>query len=365
MFQGEHLLEKTINAFVDGLHPGELLSENKNISKQIVINEKSYNVLGNFVKMDNEPEESYILLLYFIENTEIVDLKKRYNEEKVAIGSIIIDNYDELMQSMDDAARPQMLAEIDKKVVQWMGFTSGVLKKYERDKYLFVFEYKYLKEMEDKKFEVLDTVKEINLGNKIPVTLSIGFGINGKSILDNFYSAGACLDIALGRGGDQVVIKNCDKFSFYGGRTRELEKRTRVKARVIAYALRELMDQANEVLIMGHQNPDIDALGSALGLYRIAKSRNKNAFIVLSKSNPSIDSLVARIQKNTEYDGIFLNYEDALDRVDAKTLLIVVDTFKPGFTEMPELLEHTGQVVVIDHHRKGADFIQDTVLTYQ
>lgn len=366
IFDGEDLLEKTISSFVDELHPDNLVCQVTNIAREIQINNKHYMVLGNFAKVDEKSDAgSYILMLYLLDNTELVETKKKYNDEKVAVGVIVIDNYDDLMQSMEDANRPQMLAEIEKKVAQWMNFTGGILKKFERDKYMFVFQYKYLKELEDKKFDVLDTVKEISIGNKIPVTLSLGFGINGKSFVENFLFAGASIDIALGRGGDQVVVKNGENFSFYGGKTRELEKRTRVKARVIAYALRELIDQSPFVMIMGHEKGDIDSLGASLGIYRIVKNRGKEAFIVLNESNPAIENLLAKIEKIPEYDGLFIGKGEALNRIEDRTLLIVVDTHRPSFTEYPELLKCTRQVVVIDHHRRGADFIQDAVLTYQ
>lgn len=366
IFHGEDLLEKTINNFVDGLHPSEMLKELSTITRQVMIGEKHYQVLGSFVKIEGKGNTlSYILLLYFIENTELVELTKRYNDEKIAIGSMVIDNYDELMQSMEDTARPQMLAEIEKKIVQWMSFTGGILKKHERDKYMFVFENRYLKDFEEKRFEILDTVKEINIGNKIPVTLSIGFGLGGKTLSENMQYAVASIDIALGRGGDQVVVKNGDNINFYGGKTRELEKRTRVKARVIAYALRELIDQSSGVLIMGHENADIDSLGAALGIYRIVCNRNREAHIVLNRSNPTIDKLMQRIEKSGEYQSLFLGRADALAVADPKTLLVVVDTHRPRYTEFPELLSHVNQVVVLDHHRRGADYIQEAALTYQ
>ena len=366
IFDGEDLLEKTISNFVEELNPDTLVGDNVNISRQVFLNGMHYKVLCNFAKIEKKSDSSnYILILYFIDNSELIETRKKYQDDKVVAGLVVIDNYDELMQSMEDASRPQMLAEIEKKVIQWMGFTYGIIKKFERDKYLFVFEHKHLKELEEKKFEVLDTVKEINVGNKIPVTLSLGFGLNGKTIVENLYSAGAAIDIALGRGGDQVVIKNGDSFSFFGGRTRELEKRTKVKARVIAYALRELIDQSSSVFIMGHENADVDSLGASLGLYRVVKSRGKDAYIVLEQSNPTIDNLVAKMQKNSDYEGMITSRNAALDRIDRKSLLIIVDTHRPGFTEAPELITKAGQVVVIDHHRKGADFIQDTVLTYQ
>ena len=365
IFGGVELLEKTIHSFVKELDPNNIGKEQNNFSKEIVINNRNYNVLGNFVKVDRKiDEDGFILLLYFIDNTELVNMKKRYNEEKVTIGLIVIDNYDDLLQSTDDAKRPQTLAEIDTKVNQWMKNTGGIVKKYERDRYLIVFEYKYMKEFEEKRFEILDSVKEINLGNKIPVTLSIGFGLNGNSLWENFKYASASIDIALGRGGDQVVIKDSKDFTFYGGKSRELEKRTRVKARVIAYALRELIDQASNIMIMGHYNCDIDCLGAAIGIYRVAKNRNKEVYIVLNSSNPTIDKFVSKVEKSNEYENIFIATSDALDKAGKKTLLIIVDTHRPQYTEAPDLIRYTDQIVVIDHHRRGADYLQEAVLTY-
>lgn len=366
IFKGEELFEKTIHSLIDGLDTQNITEETNSISKDITINNNHYRVLGNFAKIDKlDGSDSFIMLLYFIDITESKIIENKYFNEKVAIGTIVIDNYDDLMASMEDSRRPQMLAEIEKKITRWMGFTEGIIKKYERDKYLFVFEVRYIKEFEEKRFEILDIIKEINIGNKIPVTLSLGFGVNGDSLLENFRFAGASIDLALGRGGDQVVIKNGDSFRFYGGKTRELEKRTKVKARVIAFALRELIDQSPRVLIMGHENGDIDSLGASLGLYRIIKNRGKDAFIVLNTSNPTIDTLVDKLTRDSEYDNMFLSESEATSIIDRKTLFIVVDTHKPSFTESPELLKYTDKVVVIDHHRRGAEFIQDAVLTYQ
>lgn len=366
LFKGEELLEKTIGSFIDDFDPESLFSDTNNISKEITINGRFFTALGNMVKVDEEAEkDKFIILLYFIDNTELIEIKNRYNDEKTAVGLVLIDNYDDIMQSIEDAGRPQLLAEIEKKIVQWMGFTNGIIKKYERDRYLFVFERKFLKEFEDRKFEILDTIKEISIGNKIPVTLSLGFGINGKTLLENFYFAGASIDMALGRGGDHVVIRDGENFRFFGGKTRELEKRTKVKARVIAYALRDLIDQSQQVMIMGHSNGDIDSLGASLGLYRIVRNRDKDAYIILGSSNPTIETTISKIIKSQEYEGLFLDRYDALEKINRKTLLIVVDTHKPSFTECPEALKYTDQIVVIDHHRRGAEFIQDAVLTYQ
>ncbi|WP_024832759.1 DHH family phosphoesterase [Ruminiclostridium josui] len=366
IFQNDTLQDETVEKLVSDLKPQMLEGDSINISSEITINNRHYSVLGNLVKLDDSnSEESVIVMLYLVDNTELIEEKKKFEDNKNTVGLIVIDNYDDLMQGMEDAVRQQLLAEIDKKVTGWISHTGGVLKKFERDKYLCIFAFKYLYELEEKRFEILETVKEINLGNKIPVTLSIGLGINAPTIVENLQNAYACIDIALGRGGDHVVIKDGDNFRFFGGRTRELEKRTRVKARVIAYALRGLIDQAPSVLIMGHENADIDCLGAALGIYRIVKNRDKRVNIVLNHSNANIDAILNKMAKEPEYTNVFVGTNEALDLITKKTLLIVVDTHKPGFTEAPELLKMTEQVVIIDHHRRGADFIQDAVLSYQ
>jgi c-di-AMP phosphodiesterase-like protein len=366
IFAGKDMLEKTIGSLIKDLKFENIMEDSSETFKDVMVSGRHYSILKNLIKLDEKKSvNEYILLLYFIDNTELIEVRKKYEDEKISVAVIIIDNYDELMQSVEDSNRPQLNAEIEKKVAQWISFTNGIIKKFERDRYLFVFETRYMKEFEDKKFEILDGIKEISIGNKIPVTLSIGFGQNGENISENFHFANAAIDIALGRGGDQVVVKDNAKFDFFGGRTREIEKRTRVKARVISQALRELIDQSREVLIMGHENGDIDCLGSSMGLYRIVKSRDKNAFIVLNNSNPTIDSLISKIQENPEYNGLFIGNSEAMDIINEKTLLIVVDTYRPNFTENPELLKYSNQIVVIDHHRKGADFIQDAVIAYQ
>lgn len=365
IFTGKDLLENTINSLVKGFNTGELKDKNLNIEKQITVNNIHYKVLGNIVNFnEGSDKKDYILLLYFIDNTELIQLKSRYEQEKVGTGIIIIDNYDELMQDVENSVRPHIVADIDKQVMQWISASQGIVKKIERDRYLFVFTQKYLKTFENKKFDILDNIKEINHGNKIPVTLSIGIGFNDESLAESLRDAEASIDIALGRGGDQVVIKNNGNFSFYGGKTRETEKRTKVKARVIAYALKELINQSSNVLIMGHQNGDIDSLGASLGVYRIAKSMGKEANIILHQTNSTIDGIVSRIENSGGYSNLFVNRPEALEKLNNKTLLIVIDTYRKGFTEFPDLLNRAEQVVVIDHHRKGTDFIQNTVLVY-
>ncbi|HHV59477.1 MAG TPA: phosphoesterase [Clostridiaceae bacterium] len=369
VFDNADLLERKIGEFASALHPGDFLDNtnenNQGFSKDVVISGRSYTALGNFVKVDEKNNiYKYIVLIYLIDNTELIKLQEKYDEERIVCGVVVIDNYDDLMQSTEETDRPQMLAEIEKKLASWFSFTGGLLKKIERDKYVLIFEHKYLKVLEEKKFDILDSVKEVNLGNHILVTLSIGIGFNGKTLSENFQYAGASLDIALGRGGDQVVIKDGENISFYGGKTREVEKRTKVKARVIAHALRELIDESSSILIMGHVHGDIDSLGASLGIYAIVRGRNKQAHIVMNESNPAIDKMIRKISSSEDHVGIFIGTKEALDMIDKKTLLVVVDTYRPAFTESPALLNHIDRVVVIDHHRRGADFIKNTVLSY-
>ncbi len=367
----ERLSGKSIQEFAESLKMENLISEasgseHKNYTGEFVFAGRHYNIHGNYIKKDAKPRlNEKMLLLCFLDNTELSELKLKYDDEKTIVATIMIDNYDDLMQSMEDAMRPQMLAEIDKRIVQWFAFTSGMLKKFERDRYVMIFEHRFLKQMEDMKFDILDTVKEITLGNKIPVTLSMGFGLNGGSPAVNFQYAAASIEIALGRGGDQVVIKNGDSYSFYGGKTRSLEKRTKVKARVIAHALRDLIDESSRVIIMGHENCDIDCLGAALGCYRIVRNRNRDGYIILNEVSPAIEGLMEKIGREIEYKDVFIDTNEALDRIDNKTLLIIVDVHRLVFTESPEVIPRINRVVVIDHHRKGTDYIQDAVLTYQ
>ncbi len=366
VFGDSKLFDRNIDTLIEGFRPQELANENESISRNVNINYRNYRIIGNFVKTREMSDMgSYILLLYFIDITEQIRLKNKYEDEKAVVGIITIDNYEDLLQSLVDPGPHQLLAEIDKKISEYMSFSEGIIRKFERDKYLILFEARHLTELKKRKFDILDAVKEINLGNKIPVTLSMGFGVNAETIIERYSHAEASIDMALARGGDQVVIKDGETLSFFGGKTRELEKRTRVKARVVAYALRELIDRASTVFIMGHENGDIDSFGSSLGIYSIARCRNRNAHIVLEKSNPGIDRLYKKLKEEDGYEGVVISSGEARDLIDDKTLLIVVDTHRPSFTEAPEIIDMVSKKVVIDHHRRGAQFIEDAVLVYQ
>jgi c-di-AMP phosphodiesterase-like protein len=236
--------------------------------------------------------------------------------------------------------------------------------KYDREKYLMVMGEQALAAVRQKRFDILDQIREINAGNKIPVTLSIGVGQDADSPALSSSSALSAVELALGRGGDQAVVKQGTKLFFYGGKSQGVEKRTKVKSRVIANALRELIEHSEMVFIMSHEVPDLDSIGSALGVYRCARHAGKEAHIVLNKSNASVDYLIQRLQNKETYNGLFIRSEDAMNRIDRNTLLIVVDTHRPSFTEAPELIRLAEQIVIFDHHRRSAESIENATLTY-
>jgi len=333
------LLEKYITEFIPEINLEELVQEEKIVPFNTKIGDRFYSVMGNLMNIKTKNrKEQYVITLYFIDNTEYTNLLQLHYDEKPCMGVVIIDNYDELMQSIEDTKRPQLLAEIDQKLNEWYGFSEGILKKYERDKYIAFFKNKYLSEMEEDKFEVLDLVKNIDIGNKLPVTVSIGISAQNETFSEGLKNALSAIEVALGRGGDQVVINNQNQYTFFGGNSKEVEKRTRVKARVMANALEKLIEQSENVIIMGHSNPDADAIGGAVGLYRGAQCMNREANIVVEdKDNISIREMMKHIDISGQYANVFVNHNEALNKMKNDTLLIVVDTHRSSFTELPEL----------------------------
>ena len=332
------------------------------IDKEISIHDKHYRLLGNLINVRRKNSKESMIMLYFIDRTDYYRLYRMYEDAKDCVGLIVIDNYDEVINDMTDTDRPQLLAVVERQLREWFAFTGGIFTKLERNKFLIVFEKKYIKAFTDSKFEILDSIKEIPYSNKIPVTLSIGIIANDESKAMSFQSAVSAIDIALGRGGDQAVIKRNGKYEFFGGKSKEIEKRTRVKARVVAQALQELITESKNVIIMGHKNMDADALGAAIGVYRIAKTLNRDAYIVYNNSGMAIDGLIKRLGK--QYNDVLIPTDNAISKITDKTLLVVVDTHKKDFVEAPELLDKLGKVVLIDHHRKSTDAIEDATLTF-
>ncbi len=362
--QGETLFDKYIMEIVEDLNWGDVLRMHEGIALDVTYNAREYSVSGSIIKPDQKRENDYLVLLYWLDVTETNELRSRYLNEKTDVAIIMFDNYDDILNNMEDAAKPQLISAIDSKVNAWVSGISGILKKTERDRYLFFFEHRYLQKFIDRKFEILEQVRELNMGNKAPATVSIGIGTGGENLTVNDRYSRMALDMALGRGGDQAVIKDEAQFKFYGGKTKEHEKSTRVKSRVVAYALRQLVTSKERVVIMGHKNPDFDAIGAAVGLSRVAKNRNKPVYIVCGEHGSSVDGILESLRHQEDCDGMFVLPQDADALVDEKTLLIVVDTHRPCMTENSTLLEKAGEIILIDHHRRSTEFIENCSLVY-
>jgi cyclic-di-AMP phosphodiesterase len=367
MIDTKDILDKDISDIIPNFNVDMIMNKKEDMTIEVAFNDKYYKVLYNIVNTSKgrENKNKYIIMLYWIDITNFTILKNKYNDEKINVCLVQVDNYDDVKNNTDEVNRPIVLAEIDKRLNALVSRINGFIRKYENDKYLIIYENKYLEYFEAKKFDILDDVRDINLGNKIPVTLSIGVGVNGKTLAQLYEYAKAAIDIALGRGGDQAVVKKIDKLSFYGGKSKAVEKRTKVKARVIAHALRQLIDQSDKVFIMGHKVGDMDSFGASIGIYRAVKNRNKQGYIVLSGINPSIKNIFDRIKnEHPEYLDVIVTPEQARNIADKASLCVVVDNHRPSYTEAPQLLEIVEKVVLIDHHRRGAEFINDPVLTY-
>ena len=343
-------------------------TKEKQISRHVEINKKNYKVLGKFVhskQYDKKHDDKYMIMLYFIDETEMIKLKKEYQDSKSCITIMMIDNYEETMQQLESEEKPQVIAEIDKCIYEWTDKTNGVLIKSDRDRYIYLFEQRYFEKVKKDKFSVLDKVKDIKTKENVQITLSIAVSNEGLTDKEKYKSAQAAMDVVLGRGGDQAVIRENEIYKFYGGRAQEVERRTKVKARVVAHALENLIKDASKVMIMGHTNPDIDSMGSSMGIYRLVKSLGKKAYIIDSNETNTLQNFKESLSKEPEYEDILISKEVAEENVDKETLVVIVDTHKNTYVEAPELLKRTDKKVIIDHHRRSADYIENATLTFQ
>lgn len=364
MNEEEDTLGMNIQSLVKNIDLRKVLNENKEMYTNINYKDRDYTIVYNVIKSEQEEKSKYLMMLYWLDKTDYLELENKYNNEKNVIALIQVDAYEEVLQSAPEERRPLINVDIDKTLAYLESTCNGALKKTSNDKYILILNNQELQKLEADKFSILDTIREINQENNLPVTISIGIGIDGKTINENIKLANGALDLALGRGGDQAVIKTKDKSVFYGGKSKAVEKKTKVKSRLIGHALREIVLESKNIYIMGHKYPDMDAMGSAVGIYDICKACNKQANIVLDNSNDSIDEFVKRLKDNEYYSDIFISKDDAIKNCTKDTLVVVVDTHRPSFTECPELTMISDKVVVIDHHRRGVEFINDTVLLF-
>ncbi len=307
-----------------------------------------------------------VLEFYFFDETQLVEYREAYKGKNLVAGLIYIDNYEEVIENMEEVRQSLLLALVERKVVKYMHDLNAIIKKFEKDKFIFVFEEKNLDILVQSRFSLLDEVKGINIGNDLSATLSIGVGVNAPGYLETYESARIAMDLALGRGGDQAVVRDGDAISYYGGKSQKVEKSTRVKARVKAQALREIMLTHDRIFIMGHRLPDADCIGAALGIYRLARTFNKKAYIVMDKDSPAIEPIVSELMKEKTENGeeLFVTGDQALSLRDHNSMLVVVDVNRPGMTECPDLLRLEKTIVVLDHHRQTNDTIKNAVVSY-
>ncbi len=309
--------------------------------------------------------ENSLIAAYFFDQTMLKKYREQNENQRMVVGLIYIDNYDELVDDVDGVKRSMLLAVADRKISKFIQNVSGIAKRTDNGKYFVVFEQKYLDKIVANKFHILDEIKTINLGNSMHMTLSISFGINGNTYQENYESACAGMDLALGRGGDQAVIKDGENISYFGGNCEMVERGTRVKARVKAHALKELLESKENVVIMAHKIPDPDAMGAAIGLYRLGLSLGRKAHIVMNEVTISVRPVIEALQNSGEYDeDMFIDNETAIEITDENTLLIIVDVNHANYTECEQLLDQTRTVVILDHHRKSKDMIKNPVLSY-
>lgn len=385
-------------AITDRAHKNELLFANEQFNRLLdITDEKEYNRIGDLIPgierigatgskvLINGREFLFFCSAVTFEGRDcsfyqFVELPQGYAvsgtsgapdspsaltaSQKTVVGIIFIDDYYEVLDNMEDARQPMLISLIDRKINALCRQVGGIVKKFEKDKYILILTADKLEYLKQGKFEILEQVKQIDSGNKQPITLSLGIGIDGKTLAESMNYARMAIDLALGRGGDQAVIRDASKCYFYGGVEKELSKSARVRARVKAYALEELIDEAPNVLIMGHANPDMDCLGSAIGIAKIVMAHGKPCHIVLGEGIKNIKQMYERIIERDEYKEIFIKPEAALEDVKPGTLLVIVDVHRPSFLECLELAKCIKKVVVFDHHRKSAEFLENTVLTY-
>ena len=361
----EHLFEMRLDEAVPDFQIQWLLSGKQESPERVTLNSHRFRVYGSLVRSRSRSgTQSMVATTYWVETTEADRLKEVYEASRPVVAILMLDNYEDLMKACEDTQRSAVLAQVDEKLRNWAGAAQGILLKTDRDHYLFIFEERHFRHFAEEKFSILDAVRNINVVENVHPTLSIGIGKDSDSIPELYKNAKLSLEMALSRGGDQAVVRNQVDFAFYGGRTKAAEKRTKVKSRVMANALRELIADAGEVYIMGHAFTDMDAVGAAAGICCAARKQGKRARIVIDGKHTAARAMLDRLNALPEYSGVFLDPGDAFLQMKADTLLVVVDTNRPDMVESPQLLESCNRVAVIDHHRRAASYIENAAFNF-
>ena len=338
----------------------------KEISKQINIDKKIYKVKGRVVrtKRRGNKNQEYVLNLYFIDDTKYNDLFDEANGSKICIGMVEIDNYDDLIQRALPEEKIELLGNIEKEIIDWITGIGGLVIKTERDSFTIIFEQRYLADFEKDRFSILDSIKKIKTSNDVQITLSISVTNEGNTNYEKYKNALSGMEIVLGRGGDQAVVRKDGKYTFFGGTSLEIEKRTKVKARTIAQSISKIIKEADNVFIMGHSNIDIDSFGSALGVLKLAKTSGVSGYIVSEPKGKNLGKFYDEVKESDEYKELIITKGDAEELITDDSVLFIVDTHKTNYVEFPELLEKFDKIVVIDHHRKSPEAIENPLLSF-
>ena len=360
----EHLFDTKLTAAVPDFSSRWLMEGKTECPTEVRIGERRFLVFGHLVRTEEQGSRGYLATTYWVDVTDFAQVRDDFYATRPVVAILTVDNYEELMKGANDSAKSAMRSGIDDRLSQWVAPAQGLFCRYERDRYLFVFEERFLAQFQEGKFSILETVREVASPSGIQATLSIGIGKDAESLGELFQYAALSVEMALSRGGDQVVVKNRFNFEFFGGRTKELEKRTKVKSRVMANALGELMADASRVFVMGHKYPDLDCIGAAAGVCAMARKKGAPVHIVRESGQNPASEMSDRLGALPEYKDVFISAQEAMIQADANCLLVVVDTNRPEQVVSQDLLEAVHKVAVIDHHRRASSYIADAALNF-
>ena len=353
---------QTMDAIIPSFTTDWLREGRSELAGDQMISGRRYRIYGNYVRSEEEETTVKLATIYFADMTEMFNIRDQYLRSRPIVSIVLIDNYDELTNSLSDGKISNLDAQINETSQTWLGDRHALLRKIERNRYLVVFESKDLAALQAEKFSLLESIRSVVNPSGVAATVSLGIGKDGQSYEENYNFAMLAIEMSLSRGGDQAVIKDRYNFTFFGGRTKETERRTKVKSRVVASSRSELIAQSSQVFIMGHRMADLDSVGAAVGLVSLCRKKGCRVRIVLDLENNAAGSLISELRAQPEYADLFLSGDDALVEADSHSLLIVVDTNRPDQVESKALLESIPRVAVIDHHRRAADYIEQIVL---
>lgn len=363
--ESERLLAITISSIVPGFSARWLMEGKNEYPELVAVGGRRFRVFGNLVRGSDAPGvKNFVATTYWVDETAYAQISEEYESTRPVFAIITLDNYDEFTSGMSEKDKSLLMSSVDDRLTDWARDKGGYMTRPDRDRYIFIFEERYLQGYVDAKFSILDSIRELSTPRGMHPTISVGVGVDGKNLEENYQFAALALEMSLSRGGDQAVIKNRYNFEFYGGKTSQAEKRTKVKSRVMANSLSELMRSASQIYIMGHKYADLDSVGSAVGLCCAARSLKKPAKIVIDLETQVSQQLIDKVLTLPEYRDAFIDPQAALLSMDGSTLLIIVDTNRPDQVESESLLQSCNRVAIIDHHRRAADYIQNVALSF-